>query len=64
MPRTSRELLPNCPHHIVHRGHNRQAIFAEAGGYQYYLDTLRIGKGEHGVKDYAYCLIQNISTWS
>ena len=28
MPRIGRVVLPNYPHHIVQRGHNRQVVFA------------------------------------
>lgn len=59
MPRTGRVLLPNNPHHVVQRGHNRQVVFAEVSDYQYYLKTLRIWKSEYGIKVYAYCLMTN-----
>jgi len=29
MPRTGRVVLPDHPHHIVLRGHNRQVVFAQ-----------------------------------
>lgn len=28
MPRMGRIVLPNYPHHVVQRGHNRQVVFA------------------------------------
>lgn len=59
MPRTGRVVLPNNPHHIVQRGHNRQVVFAEARDYQYYLDNFRIFKCEYDVKVDAYCLMTN-----
>ncbi len=59
MPRRGRVLLPKYPHHVVQRGHNRQVVFAKASDYQYYLRTLRVWKGEYGVKVYAYCLMTN-----
>ncbi len=34
MPRMGRIVLPNYPHHIVQRGHNRQVVFAVAEDYQ------------------------------
>jgi len=34
MPRMGRVVLPNYPHHVVQRGHNRQVVFAAALGYQ------------------------------
>lgn len=34
MPRMGRVVLPHNPRHVVQRGHNRQAIFAEQKGYE------------------------------
>lgn len=59
MPRTERVVLPGYPHHVVQRGHNRQAVFAEARDYERYLSTLREFKTEYGIKVYAYCLMTN-----
>ncbi|UZE31037.1 transposase [Pseudomonas asplenii] len=59
MPRIGRVVLPNCPHHIVQRGHNRQVVFAEIGDFQRYLYCLRELKAVYGVKVYAYCLMDN-----
>jgi len=28
VPRMGRVVLPNYPHHVVQRGHNRQVVFA------------------------------------
>jgi hypothetical protein len=41
MPRMGRIVLPNYPHHVVQRGHNRQVVFALAEDYQRYLTDLR-----------------------
>ncbi len=30
MPRKARVLAPNCPHHIVQRGHNREGKKGDA----------------------------------
>jgi putative transposase len=59
MPRHARIVLPNCPHHIVQRGHNRQAVFAGDDDYLYYLENLKEWKIELGCKVYAYCLMTN-----
>lgn len=59
MPRKPRIILPNIPHHIVQRGHNRQAIFAEESDYESYLNTLAELKDELGVKVYSFCLMTN-----
>jgi putative transposase len=57
MPRKGRVVLPNHPHHVVQRGHNRQVVFAVAEDYQRYLADLRELKDVFGVKVYAYCLM-------
>jgi putative transposase len=59
MPRTARVVLPAYPHHVVQRGHNRQAVFAADGDYEGYLATLAELKGVFGVKVYAWCLMTN-----
>jgi putative transposase len=59
MPRMARVVLPHYPHHIVQRGHNRQATFAEAADFERYLATLREFKEEYGVYLYAFCLMTN-----
>lgn len=59
MPRTGRVMLPNYPHHIVQRGHNRQVVFVERKDYECYLSDLRELKDAFGVKVYAYCLMTN-----
>lgn len=59
MPRPLRILLPNTPHHIVQRGHNRQTIFVEDDDYNYYRDNLIHFKKEFGCRIYAYCLMTN-----
>ena len=59
MPRTARVVLPNCPHHVVQRGHNRSLVFSAAVDYRRYLDTLADWKGKFGCRVYAYCLMTN-----
>lgn len=59
MPRTGRIVLPNYPHHVVQRGHNRQVVFAAEEDYQRYIADLRELKDVFGVKVYAYCLMTN-----
>ena len=59
MPRKARVLIPNCPHHIVQRGHNRKAVFVTPQDYRYYLKNLKEWKGELGIKFYAWCLMTN-----
>ena len=59
MPRSARLVLPNCPHHIIQRGHNRQVVFSGDDDYLYYLDNLQEWKTELDCKVYAYCLMTN-----
>jgi putative transposase len=57
VPRKKRLVLPNCPHHVLHRGHDGEAVFVGDDDYRYYLDNLRTGAQELGCKVYAYCLL-------
>lgn len=59
MPRTARLVFPNHPHHIIHRGHNRQPVFMSDDDYLYYLDNLNEWKTKLQCKLYAYCLMTN-----
>ena len=59
MPRKSRVVVPDYPHHIIQRGHNRGVVFAGEEDYLYYLENLRVWKEGLGCKIYAYCLMTN-----
>lgn len=59
MGRPHRIIVPNYPHHIVQRGHNRNAVFAENSDYEYYLNALLQFKELYGVKVYSWCLMSN-----
>ena len=59
MPRRGRVVLPNYPHHIIQRGHNRHVVFAGDEDYQYYLSNLQEWKASLECKVYAYCLMTN-----
>jgi putative transposase len=59
MPRKARLLLPNCPHHIVQRGHNRNTVFVADEDYQFYLENLFEWKVKLKIKVYAWCLMTN-----
>ena len=59
MPRIGRVVAPNMPHHVVQRGHNRNAVFVDDGDYSYYFDTLREWIQILQVKVYAWCLMTN-----
>ncbi len=59
MPRIGRVVAPNMPHHVVQRGHNRNAVFVYDGDYSYYFDTLCEWTQIFQVKVYAWCLMTN-----
>jgi len=59
MPRKARILVPNCPHHIVQRGHNRKVVFVADDDYHYYLENLQEWKTRLSIKLYAWCLMAN-----
>jgi len=59
MPRKARILVPGCPHHIVQRGHNRQAVFLADDDYLFYLENLKEWKSRLGIRLYGWCLMTN-----
>lgn len=59
MPRKKRLVLPNCPHLVLHRGHDGEAVFIGDEDYRFYLKNLWLGAQELGCKIYAYCLLFN-----
>lgn len=59
MSRTGRIVLPDYPHHVVHRGHNKQDVFRRQQDYERYLAALQEFRRRYGVKLYAYCLMTN-----
>ena len=59
MARLPRLTLPGCPHHIIQRGNNRQAIFATTADYQTMLDLLAENASKFDVAVHAYVLMSN-----
>jgi len=59
VPRASRIVVPEIPHHVIQRGHNRQVVFAVDEDYNYYLENLWEWKTKLGCRVYAYCLMTN-----
>jgi putative transposase len=53
----ARVVVPNYPHHILHRGIKGFPVFAKAEYCRAYIDSLVHCKQEVGVKVYAYCLL-------
>lgn len=59
LPRVARVVLPEHPHHVIQRGHNRASVFVEPADFKFYLDTLAEWKETLGCKVYAFCLMTN-----
>ena len=59
MPRTRRIVVPNTPHHVVQRGHNKQSVFSGHDDFEMYLSLLRTWTREFDVKVFGYCLMTN-----
>jgi len=59
MSRMARFVVPNTPHHIIQRGHNKNVVFSSEGDYTYYLDNLHEWKQALDCRIYAYCLMSN-----
>ena len=59
MGRQVRVFVTGLPHHIVQRGHNRNAVFSTSSDYEYYLANLVEWKSHYDVAVYAYCLMTN-----
>lgn len=50
---------PGVIHHVIHRGNNRQRIFADAAGYGRYVALLEEGVARFGHDLLAFCLMPN-----
>lgn len=59
MTLTPRIVVPGMAHHVVHRGHYRQAIFGGPGDCQAFLEDLIDLKKAYAVQLHAYCLMTN-----
>jgi len=59
MPRRARIAFAGYPHHIVQRGHNRDAVFFSEFDRMDYLATLQECREEFALKIYGYCLMTN-----
>lgn len=59
MPRRARIAIAELPHHIIHRGHRRNAVFFDDSDRVDYLGTLAECRASLGIAVYAYCLMDN-----
>jgi putative transposase len=59
MPRIARVVIPEYPHHVIHRGNRREKVFFSDEDKQSYLNYLRKCAKEAGVEFWGYCLMDN-----
>lgn len=59
MTRFARVIYPDHPHHIVHRGNRRLAVFLEDDDRAVYSKLLKRYSERFGVRLWAYCLMPN-----
>ena len=59
MPRIPRLVIPGVPHHITHRGNNRERVFNNDSDHRAYLELLQKYAPEHGLAIMGYCLMPN-----
>ena len=57
MARLPRLTIPNLPHHVLHRGNNRQTVFVDADDYQTFVDLLQQLAQTHLVAVHAFVLM-------
>ena len=63
MSRCARVVVPECPHHVVARGVNRQRLFASGYDKQRYLKRFAALAEEVGVLVHGFCLLDNHLHW-
>jgi putative transposase len=59
MPRISRAMAVDLPHHITQRGNYRHGVFEKEGDYLQYLEWLTTYSRKYLLKIWAYCLMEN-----
>ena len=59
MPRGPRIIIEGMPHHILHRGNNRQQIFYDKRDYSFLMKNFQEVKKEFHCLIYGYCFMPN-----
>ena len=59
MPRHSRIVIPNIPHHVTQRGNYRQNIFESNSDYEKYSLWVNEYAAKYKLEVLAYCLMSN-----
>ena len=59
MPRTSRQIAPGYPQHVLNRGNGRQGIFRNPEDYSEFLLLLRDAGDRYPVSLFTFCAMPN-----
>jgi len=59
MPRIARIVIPEVPHHLTHRGNNRETIFRSNADIEAYIAILKRYSQKYGFRILGYCLMKN-----
>jgi putative transposase len=59
MPRFPRLIVPEIPHHIIHRGNNKNQVFFNPDDFRLYLDLLENYSEKYHFDIIGYCLMTN-----
>ncbi|MEA3051200.1 MAG: REP-associated tyrosine transposase [Sphingomonadales bacterium] len=59
MPRSLRLVVPGHPHHVTHRGNNKQRTFFSESDYRLYKKYLAVACADTGTAVWAWCLMPN-----
>jgi REP-associated tyrosine transposase len=59
MPRSARLVVPSIPHHLTHRGNNKQRTFFGESDYRLYQRYLAAACADTGTAIWAWCLMPN-----
>src|SRR5688572_23376540 len=59
LARLPRYAAPGMPQHVIQRGNNRAALFAQESDYQFYRDCLQRASERYGCEIHAYVFMTN-----
>jgi putative transposase len=59
MPRQSRIVISDIPHHVTQRGNYRQTVFEEAADYEQYCSWVKEYAVKYNLSILAFCLMTN-----
>jgi putative transposase len=59
MARLARVVVPELPHHVIHRGNRRQNVFFRDEDKESYLSILHLQSRLFALKVWSYCLMDN-----